>query len=57
MFCYGPWFAVGAIAWTRLAWRYTRVPAAATRPTASRRCAIPASGGLTAQPARRVGAS
>lgn len=25
MFCYGPWFALGAIVWTRLAWRYTRV--------------------------------
>jgi hypothetical protein len=24
MLCYGPWFALGAIAWTRLAWRYTR---------------------------------
>ena len=26
MFCYGPWFALGAIAWTRLAWRYTTRP-------------------------------
>jgi hypothetical protein len=26
LFCYGPWFALGAIAWTRLAWRYTASP-------------------------------
>ena len=32
MFCYGPWFAVGAIAWTRLAWLYTRGPAALPAP-------------------------
>jgi hypothetical protein len=31
LFCYGPWFAVGAIAWTRLAWHYTRVPAVLPR--------------------------
>lgn len=24
MFAYLPWFTLGAIAWTRLAWRYTR---------------------------------
>lgn len=24
MFGYGPWFALGAVVWTRLAWRYSR---------------------------------
>jgi hypothetical protein len=32
MFCYGPWFALGAIAWTRLAWRYTTRPRRVDQP-------------------------
>lgn len=32
MFGYGPWFAAGAVVWTRLAWRYTRRPALASAP-------------------------
>lgn len=28
MFGYGPWFALGAVAWTRLAWRSSHVAAA-----------------------------
>ena len=49
---YGPWFALGAIAWTRLAWRYTTSPRRVDSPAdqggqADRMRAIaPRSGGM-----------
>jgi Protein of unknown function (DUF3995) len=52
MFCYGPWFALGAIAWTRLAWRYTTSPRRVDQPADQGRQAdtmraiAPRSGGM-----------